>query len=289
MKFNFRSYFKPLAFALSIMIVAASCTGPKNEKEISMLYANWAEGIAMTHLAKVALEEHGYVVKIKAIDPGPIYASLAKGDGDVFVDAWLPNTHSAYWKRFGKDIEILGTSFDDATTGLAVPAYVTINSIDELNQNADKFEGKIIGIDSGSGIHASTEKVIKEYGLDFNQVTSSEPAMLAALRKAYNANEWIVITAWKPHLKWSQYELKYLEDPKEIYPLDECKVVARKGFKNEFPEVAGFFNNFEIQEDQLYELIGIVLENTDRIAAVEKWYLDNKAMVDGWWPKDVIK
>ncbi len=289
MKFKFRNYFKPLAFALILSMVGASCAGPKNEKEISMLYANWAEGIAMTHLAKVALEEHGYVVKIKAIDPGPIYASLAKGDGDVFVDAWLPNTHAAYWDRFGKDIEILGTSFGDATTGLAVPTYVTINSIAELNQNADKFEGKIIGIDSGSGIHAKTEKVIEEYSLDFNQVTSSEPAMLAALRKAYAAKEWIAITAWKPHLKWSQYDLKYLEDPKGIYPLDECKVVARKGFKADFPELATFFNNFEIQEDKLYELIDIVLESTDRLVEVEKWYQNNKALVDSWWPAEPKK
>ncbi len=289
MKFSFRKHFKPLAFALIILIVAASCKSNKNEKEISMLYANWAEGIAMTHLAKVVLEEHGYVVEIKAIDPGPIYASLAKGDGDVFVDAWLPNTHAAYWKRFGKNIEVLGTSFGDATTGLAVPTYVDINSIEELNDKADKFEGKIIGIDSGAGIHATTEKVIQDYELDFSQVTSSEPAMLAALRKAYSAKEWIAITAWKPHLKWSQYDLKYLEDPKGIYPLDECKVVARKGFKADFPEAAEFFKNFEIQEDNLYELIDIVLESTDRLTEVKKWYLNNKELVDSWWPSELKK
>ena len=286
MKINVWKYFKPLALALAIVVGVTSCTSSKSEKEISMLYANWAEGIAMTHLAKIALEEQGYVVKIKAIDPGPIYASLAKGDGDVFVDAWLPNTHSAYWERFGKDIDILGTSFGDATTGLAVPTYVTINSIEELQANADKFDGKIIGIDSGSGIHSNTEKVIKEYGLDIKQVTSSEPAMLAALRKAYAAKEWIAITAWKPHLKWSQYDLKYLKDPKGIYPLDECKVVARKGFKEDFPKVAVFLKNFEMQEDKLYELINIVLESSDRMAEVKKWYLNNKELVDGWWPSE---
>ncbi|MDZ7775178.1 MAG: glycine betaine ABC transporter substrate-binding protein [Bacteroidales bacterium] len=50
---------------------------------------------------------------------------------------------------------------------------------------------------------ANTEKAIKEYNLDYKQVTSSGPAMVASLQKAYNSKEPIVITGWKPHHKWS--------------------------------------------------------------------------------------
>lgn len=283
MNFKFSKLFRLAVISLAIVFLAASCGQKKGKNQIKMLYANWAEGIAMTHLAKVALEEKGYEVDIKAIDPGPIYASLAKGDGDIFVDAWLPHTHAAYWDRFGDKLEVLGTSFEDGTTGLVVPQYVSINSISELNDHVDEFEGDIIGIDSGAGIHRNTEKVIDEYGLNFNQVTSSEPAMLAALRKAYNKQEWIVITGWKPHLMWADYDLKYLEDPKGVYPQDECKIVARLGFKSDHPELTRFFHNFTIDEPQLYELIGLVLENDDRLKVVRGWYEENKALVDSWW------
>jgi glycine betaine/proline transport system substrate-binding protein len=39
---------------------------------------------------------------------------------------------------------VIGEAFSDATTGLVVPTYVTINSIEELNANKDKFRVKLL-------------------------------------------------------------------------------------------------------------------------------------------------
>jgi glycine betaine/proline transport system substrate-binding protein len=116
-----------------------------------------------------------------------------------------------WWK-----LVVLGEAFSEGTTGLVVPAYVTINSIEELNANKDKFKGEIIGIGGGAGIHANTVKAIDLYGLDYEQITSSGPAMVASLDKAIRDKEWIVVTGWKPHFKWSQNDLKYLKILKEF-------------------------------------------------------------------------
>ena len=63
--------------------------GAANKAEqLHILYPNWAEGIAFTNLAKAALEDKGYDVKITPLEPGPIYATLAKGDADLMLDAW---------------------------------------------------------------------------------------------------------------------------------------------------------------------------------------------------------
>jgi ABC-type proline/glycine betaine transport system substrate-binding protein len=35
--------------------------------------------------------------------------------------------------------------------------------------------------------------------------------MVASLDKAIRDKEWIVVTGWKPHFKWSQNDLKYLK------------------------------------------------------------------------------
>jgi glycine betaine/proline transport system substrate-binding protein len=67
-------------------------------------------------------------------------------------------------------VVLLGEAFSEGTTGLVVPAYVTINSIEELNANKDKFKGEIIGIGGGAGIHANTVKAIDLYGLDYEQI-----------------------------------------------------------------------------------------------------------------------
>jgi glycine betaine/proline transport system substrate-binding protein len=254
---------------------------------ISILYPNWAEGIAFTHLAQAALQDKGYNVKITPLEPGPIYAALAKGDHDVMMDAWLPNTHKDYWKKFGDKLEKIGESFSGGTTGLVVPAYIEINSIEDLNKNIDEFDGKIMGIGSGAGIHANTEKAIEEYGLNFKQITSSGPAMMASLKRAYDKKEPIIITGWKPHHMWADYDLKYLEDPKNVYPKDVCAIVTRKGFNKERPVLAKFFMNFNLEEMKLYNLMSAIKQGDDPEIAAKKWYNDHKTLVESWMPKEM--
>lgn len=275
----------------AILLIAATVavTGCKEKdvsgkgKEVSILYPNWAEGIAFTHLAKVALDDKGYKTEIKPIEPGPIYASLSKGDADLFLDAWLPNTHAEYWERYGDKLVKLGESFSGGTTGLVVPSYVEENSITDLKKAEDKYDGKIIGIGSGAGIHKNTEKAIEAYDLPFKQVTSSGPAMVASLEKAINQKEPVVITGWKPHFKWAEHDLKYLEDPKGIYPKDVMAILARQGFKKDYPELAEFFKNFNLTEEQLYSLMKEIKQSKDELTATEKWYKENKKLVNGWW------
>lgn len=274
-----------MVFALAI--AAVSCGGSQgsddNSKEVTILYPNWGEGIAFTYLSKAALEENGFEVDVINLEPGLIYGELSKENskGDVFLDAWLPNTHAPYWEDYGDRLVKLGESFSDGTTGLVVPSYVDISSIEELNDNAGKFDGEIIGIGSGAGIHANTLRAIEEYDLDFEQITSSGPAMVASLDKAMANDEWIVITGWKPHFKWMNFDIKYLDDPKGVYPKDVCAIVSRRGFEEEKPEAAQFFRNFNLQEDQLYSLMDRIDKEGEEAGAVS-WYQENKQLVDGW-------
>ncbi len=277
--------------ALIVAFTSCSNSGKKKEsqsatKEVSILYPNWAEGIALTYMAKAALENHGYEVELTNLEPGLIYGELSKSNskGDVFLDAWLPNTHKDYWADYGENLVKLGEAFSDGTTGLVVPSYVTINSIEELNASKDKFGGEIIGIGSGAGIHANTLKAIDAYQLDLEQVTASGPAMVASLAKAVKKQEWIVVTGWKPHYMWANYDLKYLEDPKGIYPQDACAIISRRGFETDKPEAATFFKNLNLDEAKLYELMGEIETNGEE-AGAQKWHENNKAFVDAWFNK----
>lgn len=271
---------------LSLALLIVSCGGGagSGKEKVTILYPNWAEGVAFTHLAKVALEDKDYEVELINLEPGLIYGELSKSNskGDVFLDAWLPHTHVDYWNDYGDRLEILGEAFSEGTTGLVVPSYVPINSIEELNANADNFGNEIIGIGSGAGIHASTLKAIDEYDLDYEQISSSGPAMVASLDRAVKNEDWIVITGWKPHYKWMNFDIKYLDDPKGVYPMDVCAIVSRKGFEEDMPEAAGFFKKFNLTEDQLYDLMATIDSEGEESGALQ-WYEDNKSIVDSWF------
>jgi glycine betaine/proline transport system substrate-binding protein len=103
---------------------------------------------------------------------------------------------------------VIGEAFSDATTGLVVPTYVTINSIEELTPIKINLRVKLLVL--VAALLHRTIKAIDVYDLDYDQVTSSGPAMVASLEKAIRDKEWIVVTGWKPHFKWAQ-RLEILE------------------------------------------------------------------------------
>ena len=255
-----------------------------DENRVKILYGNYLSDVSYANLSKIALEEQGYEVELMNLELGMIFGELSKDNpnGDVFMDAWLPNTHKHYWEDYGDNLVKLGESFSEGTTGLVVPSYLPVNSIEELNEYEDKFDGRIIGVGSGAGIHATTIKAIEEYNLNFDQITSSGPSMIAALEKATKKEDWIVVTGWKPHLKWLEFDLKYLDDPKGIYPKDVCAIISRRGFEEDKPEAAIFFKNFNLTEDQMYGLMDLVNDKGGKAGALE-WYKANKEMVDGWY------
>ena len=281
-------------FILGMVILFSSCSGGKkktNDKEankkVTIAMVNWIECIANTHLAKAVLEKKGYDVELITADVAPVFAAVARGDADVFMEVWEPITHKSYIEKFGDKIEHLGVVYEDGRLGLVVPQYVDINSIDELNSVKAKFDGKIIGINPGAGIMGIAEKVISDYNLDYELVASSEAGMLASLKKAYDKKEWIVVTGWKPHTKFARYDLKILKDPKGTMGAAETiSTIATKGWAAANPELATFFKNFKMTDDLLGSLMLAVESNPgSEDEAALNWYSEHKELVDSWFNK----
>lgn len=263
---------------------SGSDTGDKPTIQIG--YVNWAEDIAMTNLMQAILEDKmGYSVKQVQSDVAPLFASLSNGSTDVFLDCWLPVTHKDYMDQFGSDLKDYGVSFDNAKIGLVVPSYVDIDSIEQLNDNKDKFDGNIIGIDSGAGIMTTTDTAIDEYGLDYKLMPGSGPTMTAALKKAIDNEKPIIVTGWEPHWMFARWDLKFLEDPKGIYGDSESiHKLGRIGLDEDAPEVAEFLTNFKMDSAQLGDLMGKVEDADDPLEAARSWMNDNEDLVNSWLP-----
>ncbi|MDN3022257.1 ABC transporter permease/substrate binding protein [Streptomyces sp. S.PB5] len=256
-------------------------------KKVSIGYIPWDEGIASTFLWKEILERRGYEVEAEQLDAGPLYTSLASGNVDFQTDAWLPTTHAEYWKKHGDRLDDLGSWYGPTSLELSVPSYMKdVDSLDDLKGKAAAFGGKITGIESGAGMMGLLKsKVLGEYGLDkeYKVVDSSTPAMLAELKRAYSKKEPIVVTLWSPHWAYSDYDLKKLKDPKGAWGKgDGVHTVARKGFAEDDPVVAGWLKDFRMSEKQLTGLEAEINKagKGKQQDAVRTWLKANPDVVD---------
>ncbi len=271
-----------------MMIVGCGGEQQQQAKTADLVYVNWAEGVAYTHLAKVILEDKmGYDVTITAADVGPAYTSVAQGDKDAFMETWLPVLHKDYVEQYQDQIVDLGHVYEGTQSGLVVPQYVTIDSINQLNAHKDKFDGNITGIDAGAGIMKTTAQLIDQYNLDFKLVSSSGPAMTAALKDAVDNNEWIVVTGWKPHWKFGRWDLKFLkQDPdKMMWKPGNIHIMGRKNLPQEKPELTNFLKNMQFTDAQLADLM-LKVEQSDQDVEVvaRQWMKNNESLINSWIP-----
>src|SRR5690625_1160771 len=141
----------------------------KSDEEIVFGLINWPENIAVNHVWKVLLEEQGYEVDVKQLEMGTIMEALSTGDLDVGIEVWLPVQDISYYEQYKDTVDFNETPwFENGKVGIVVPEYMEdINSVEDLNDHKDLFEGEIIGFEPGAGTMEVTETLIEDYNLDF--------------------------------------------------------------------------------------------------------------------------
>ncbi|WP_421775300.1 glycine betaine ABC transporter substrate-binding protein [Gracilimonas sp.] len=277
-------------FVLAFGLITACNQKSENEsKTADLVYVNWAEGIAYTNLAKVVLEDKmGYEVEITSAGVGPAYTAVANGDADAFMETWLPTLHADYVDQFQEDIIDLGTVYKGTQSGLVVPTYVEVDKISELNSVADKFDGEITGIDAGAGIMKTTSEVIEDYNLDYELVQSSGPAMTSALKKAYENEEPIVVTGWKPHWMFGSFDLKFLKQDEDMmkWKTGSIHIMGRKDLREDTPELATFLSNMHLTDAELSDLM-VQINKSDKPEqeVAKEWLANNEDVVADWIPE----
>ncbi|MFW5758515.1 MAG: glycine betaine ABC transporter substrate-binding protein [Bacteroidota bacterium] len=271
-----------------ITLFLFSCSGTTNQEEqndetpeMLMLYTDWTESIALTHLAKFLLERDLDIeVTLKLTDIETIFNDIAAGDADVFVDAWLPSTHSRYFAKYQGSVVDLGYNYLEARTGLVVPDYMDVESIEDLKNH---YTGPIIGIDTTAGIMRNANRVISFYNLENELIISSDLEMSTKLEHAVNRREDIVITGWKPHWIFHRFDLKYLRDPKSVFNQSErIHTIARIGFDEDHPDATEFLQRMILTEKQINSLLFQMKLQPDPLVAIENWVEENEIVVNKW-------
>lgn len=287
-----------LALALLSMPMVNGCSQEQKEEgektavqdkgEVKLAYVEWSSEVASTNVVRAVLENQGYDVTITPVSAAAMWQAVASGDADGMVAAWLPTTHGHYLEELKDQVVDLGPNLEGTRIGLVTPTYVNIDSIDELKADADKFDDKIIGIDPGAGIMSKTEKAMQEYQLDnFKLISGSGATMTAALQDAINNDQWIVVTGWTPHWMFARWELKYLDDPKNIYGGEEqINTIVRKGLQEDKPEAYAILDNFYwTPQDMQQVMVWNQEEGADPYENAKRWVSENQVTVQEWLPR----
>lgn len=275
-----------LMLSLSLILVGCSSGSDSEESNntITIGYNNFAETIAEVNVWKLILEKEGYDVELKQTEKGPLFTALAGGEVDVNVEVWLPHTDKDYVEEYEEDIVQHDAWYEDTTMGIAVPEYVDIDSIDELNEYTEELDEQIIGIEPGASIMKTTENALEEYKLDLDLVESSDAAMSAELEDYYQNEEPVAVTLWEPHWVFAENDMKFLEDPKNVYgDPDKMYWYSRQGFEEDFPEVTKWFNQWEMSHDELSDLMNVLKDyDRDPEEGAQEWLDDNQELVEEW-------
>ncbi|MCD4820846.1 MAG: glycine/betaine ABC transporter [Methanococcoides sp.] len=277
-----------LVLLIAISLVGAGCVQQEDgtdteSKEVTVGYVLWDGEIASTNVIEQVLEKKGYDVEIIAVDAGALYLGVAQGDFDFTTSAWLPVTQENYWNQYGDQLVSVRKNLENTPLGLVVPAYVEIDSIAELNDNKEMFDGEIIGIDPGAGIMQNTENAIEAYGMDYKMVSSSTAGMTAQLRKAIDDEEPIVVTLWSPHWSFDRWDLKYLDDPEGAFgQADNVETLARTGLEEDMPEVYDVLTRFHWTHEDIQSVMSDMENGMAPEDAAAKWIENNPEKVNEW-------
>ncbi|MFF7451358.1 MULTISPECIES: glycine betaine ABC transporter substrate-binding protein [unclassified Streptomyces] len=259
---------------------------------IDVAWFPWDEDIAVTHLWKNVLERRGYRLNLKQMDVGPVYTGLASGDLDLNFDAWLPHAQANYWDQNKDRLADLGTWYEPTSLEIAVPSYVKgVTSYADLKGKADLFDGKIIGIEPGTGeMNLLKKKVLPGYGLDkeYEVVDGSTPAMLAELKRAYAKKQPVAVVLWSPHWAYSQYDLTKLKDDRKLFGEgNTIRTIAHEKFPEQYPRLTKWIKNFRMSEDELGTLEAEINRRGQghEDEAVAAWLKEHPDMVERMTPQ----
>ncbi|SFT61641.1 choline ABC transporter substrate-binding protein [Pseudomonas marincola] len=279
-----------LALSSSSLLAAeqASC------KNVRVGLVGWTDVVASTAVASTLLEGLGYETKQTQASQQIIFAGIQKDQIDVFLGYWKPIMDDNI-KPFldKKAVKVMPEpSLNDAVAVLAVPTYTAdkgLKTLADIAKFKDQLDGKIYGIDAGSGANIAIKKMIdsNQFGLgDFKLVESSEAGMLAAVNRATRSDKPVVFFGWKPHPMNLQFPITYLTGTEDVFgPNDGAATVSTvtaPDYAERCPNANLLLSNLRFTSEQESQLMQPIMDRKKPEDVAREWIKANPEIVSGW-------
>jgi len=252
-------------------------------KTIKMGSMAWEDLQATSMITKKFLEKQGYAVELTLFSEwGIAFAALQKGDIDLLT-AGADFVTSDYWARYRNRLERVSVVYHGLYQNIAVPSYMAVDSIDQLNDVADQVRARIIGVEPGSGLMRDTAQAIKAYGLNYQLIDGSTAAMVAQLKAALERKEPIVTMLWTPSWMVQTFDVKFLKDPKGVFaPPQAYYWIARKGFFNQDAKAREFVATVHVPLADIIQMTAAINNGQTITQAVDTWWDAHQTLIERW-------
>lgn len=254
----------------------------------------WTDITATTALASEVLEALGYEPRVDTVSVPIAYAGMRNNDFDVFLGNWMPSMASISDPYIESgDVERLVANLEGAKYTLAVPQYVYdagVTSINDLADNADRFNHRVHGIEAGNDGNELIQQMIDDnaYDLgDWQVVDSSEAGMLSELTTRVPNEEWMVFLGWEPHPMNTNFEMAYLSDADDYFGPDlggaTVHTNTRAGFVEACPNVGTLLSNMTFTLDMENQLMSAIMDDgIDPRAAANRYLKEHGDLLEAW-------
>lgn len=268
---------------LATTFITTAAAAMAQDMTIRMGTMTWEDLTPITGITKKVLEDKGYTVEVEEFSEwGIAYAALTRGDVDIMASQTDYVAHD-YWTKNMDMLEKISPVSHGLYQSIAVPSYVGITSIEELNANADALGGQIVGIEPGSGLMRDAAAAVDAYGLELELVEGSTAAMTAALDSATSRQEWIAVTVWEPSWMMQRYDLRFLTDPKGVFPAPQSYYwIGTDGFSAENPAAREAIASVYVPLADITSINSAVNDGATMDEAVAAWIEAHSDLITRW-------
>jgi len=274
--------------------LAVQAAEPASCAKVRFADVGWTDITVTTAVTSEVLHALGYQTTTNMISVPVTYKSLQNKDIDVFLGNWMPSM-AADIKPYADNgsVETVRANLEGAKYTLAVPQYVYdagVKSFADIAKNADKFDGKIYGIEPGNDGNRLIQGMIDKNSFDlgkFKLVESSEAGMLSQIQRAERRKQWVVFLGWEPHPMNTRFKMAYLEGGDDVFGPNYGGATiytnVRKGYVQECPNVGKLLTNLSFTLDMENQLMDKVLnEKQSASAAAKVWLKAHPQVLDQW-------
>jgi glycine betaine/proline transport system substrate-binding protein len=238
-----------------------------------------------------------------ALGPAPAWAGAQRGDIDLLAEVALPNQQELADKAKDR-VTLVHQTYGGAKQGWFVPTYATqpgqplagLTSVTQLNDYAAALDGKLVDADPSFITTQQNAKRLAGYGITLQQVTSSEAAQLAELRRAYERQAPILVYLYHPHWVFNEFEMTQLQEPTPFQPdcftsgSGACAMpdyaawtAASTRLQQEAPRFYALLQRFELplpDIEAMLKSIDVDKQAADQVA--KQWVEANQQRVQQW-------